>query len=69
MPSFGQWTSMICVLSIFALSGCTTVASSCAGFSRNDLSPAGTVALISVDRAGAERVIANDRNFDRLCRK
>lgn len=40
-------------------------ASSCAGFSKNNLSPEGTVALIAADRPGYERVIGNDRNGQR----
>lgn len=46
--------------------GCqSTPATSCAGFVLNNLSPQGTVALIQADRPGYERVIGNDRNFQR----
>lgn len=57
---------MIFALLAFAAAGCqSTPASSCAGFVKNDLSAAGTVALIRADRPGYERVIGNDRNFAR----
>jgi hypothetical protein len=36
-------------------------ASSCAGFEKANLSPAGTVALIRTDQPGYQRVIGNDR--------
>jgi hypothetical protein len=57
---------MICVLLGFAATGCqSTPASNCAGFQKNSLSPAGTVALIGADRAGYQRAIGNDRNGQR----
>jgi len=63
MPSFRACLTTICVLLAFAISGCqSTPANSCAGFSKNNLSPAGTVALIQADRPGYERVLGNDRN-------
>lgn len=43
--------------------------SSCAGFSLNNLSPDGAVALIKVNRPGFERVTANDNNYRRNCLK
>jgi hypothetical protein len=55
---------------LLTLASCQSVnLSNCSGFERNDLSPSGTVALLKADRAGAERVIGNDRNFDRICKK
>ncbi len=47
--------------------GCVTQksASSCGGFTKNNLSPQGFVALVQADRAGADRVAANDRNGQR----
>lgn len=55
-----------CVGSTFALAACQTASvKDCAGFTANNLSPAGFVALVAVDRAGAERVSANDRNGKR----
>ena len=62
----GLCLSMICVSSIFVIAGCqSTPANPCAGFTLNDLSPAGTVAVLGADPDGARRVIANDRNFTR----
>lgn len=52
---------MIFVGSLFLVAGCQTQsASGCAGWRQNDLSPAGLVALIKVDRPAAERVEGND---------
>jgi hypothetical protein len=57
---------MICAFAAFGLAACqSTSAPTCSGFRLNDLSPAGTVALIQADRAGAERVIGNDANYRR----
>ena len=59
-----------CLITIFAglpLVACQSATpSSCSGFVANALTPAGTVALIQADRPGAERVIGNDRNGERL---
>ena len=59
---------MICALLAFGLAGCETSrpATHCAGWVKNNLSPAGTVALIQADRPGYERVIGNDRNGERV---
>lgn len=60
--------TIACVLSMSAvLAGCGTAtpARPCAGFTANNLSPAGFVALVGADRGGAERVAANDRNGKR----
>lgn len=55
-----------CALSILALAGCqSSGVTGCAGFVLNNLSAAGTTALIEADRDGARRVIGNDRNFKR----
>lgn len=55
-----------CVLSTFLLAACqSSGATGCAGFVLNNLSPAGTSALIEADRDGARRVIGNDRNYKR----
>lgn len=63
MRRCGPCLTTICVLLVSALSGCqSTPATSCAGFVANNLSPAGTVALIEADRPGYERVLGNDRN-------
>lgn len=51
---------MITLFASSTLAACQS-ASSCGPFVKNDLSPAGTVALIRADRAGADRVIGNDR--------
>lgn len=54
------------VLLLSPLAACqSTPATSCAGFRLNNLTAAGTVALIQADRAGAERVVGNDQNFAR----
>ncbi|GAA2817377.1 hypothetical protein GCM10010836_05870 [Aminobacter aminovorans] len=66
MPSFRGFLILICVCLGFAATGCqSTPATSCAGFSKNNLSPAGTVALIKADRGAFERVAGNDRNGQR----
>lgn len=57
------------VLIASAVGGCqSTPASNCAGFTLNNLSPAGTVALIQADRTAWNRVEANDRNYERACK-
>ena len=67
MLNFATCRIAICASALFALAGCqTTSAPACSGFRLNSLSPAGTVALIRADRAGAERVEGNDANFQRL---
>lgn len=64
-----------CLITMSALAmltscqGINAKASSCAGWTRNSLSPAGTVALIQADRPGFDRVAGNDRNYDRICKK
>ena len=66
MRSFVACRTMIFVSMACVLAGCqSTPATSCAGFTRNDLSAAGTVALIQADRPGYERVIGNDRAGER----
>jgi len=67
--TFKTFLMMICAVSIsIGLAGCQGLRSSkpnagpCAGFRPNNLSPAGFVALVAVDRPGAERVAGNDRN-------
>jgi hypothetical protein len=53
---------MISVSLACAVTGCQSMpASSCAGFEKANLSPAGTVALIRTDQPGYQRVIGNDR--------
>ena len=53
MPSFRAGLIAIYVLSASALTGCrSTPASNCAGFVKNNLSPARTVALLQADRPG-----------------
>lgn len=63
-PSFSA-----CLLTISAaliLAGCQNVTpSGCSPFQRNNLTAAGTVALLHADRPGAERVISNDRAGER----
>lgn len=66
MRPFRACLTMIFVLPVLAGAACqSTPASNCAGFEKNNLSPAGTVALIQTDRPGYERVIGNDRNGSR----
>ncbi len=66
----GACRIMTFALLAFAVAGCqSTPASSCAGFQLNNLSPAGTVALIKVDRPGYENVAGNDNNYRRRCLK
>lgn len=63
MPKFSTSLIMIFVFWVCAGAACqSTPASSCAGFVKANLSPKGTVALISADRPGYERVLGNDRN-------
>ncbi len=60
MRNFSVCLIMICVLPILA--GCpSATVSGCSPFQKNNLSPAGAVALLQADRPGAERVIGNDR--------
>ncbi|MFT2214704.1 hypothetical protein [Rhizobium giardinii] len=60
MRNFSFCLIMICALPILA--GCpSATVSGCSPFQKNNLSPAGTVALLQADRPGAERVIGNDR--------
>lgn len=64
--AFGISLITIFALSTLALAGCqSSAATNCAGFRLNDLSPSGFSALVQADRAGAERVAGNDRNFRR----
>ena len=53
-------------LTLFLASCSSTPVTHCAGMVKNNLSAAGTVALIQADRPGYERVIGNDRNGERL---
>lgn len=60
MRNFSVRLIMICALPILA--GCpSATASGCSPFQKNNLSPAGTVALLQAYRPAAERVIGNDR--------
>ena len=60
MPRFSAWTIILCAS--LTLVGCASATvSGCSPFQKNNLSPAGTVALLQADRSGAERVIGNDR--------
>lgn len=67
MRSSKVYLITICALLAFGLAGCVSSnpAQSCAGWVKNNLTPAGTVALIQADRPGYERVIGNDRNGER----
>ncbi len=52
--------------SLFVLAGCgSRGASSCAGFRKANLNAAATVAVIQLDRPGAERIEGNDQNGKR----
>ena len=67
MPSARHFRIGISAFALCALAGCqSTPVPACAGFREASLSPAGTVALIAADRAGAERVEGNDANGRRL---
>lgn len=54
------------VFSLFVLAGSGSMtASSCAGFRKANLNAAATVAVIQLDRPGAERIEGNDQNGTR----
>ena len=51
------------VFSLFVLAGCGSMpAGNCAGFRKANLNAAATVAVIQLDRPGAERIEGNDQN-------
>lgn len=66
MQNYVGLRTMIFAFLVFAVAGCqSNNATSCAGWRQNNLSPAGLVALIKVDRPAAERVEGNDENGKR----
>jgi hypothetical protein len=66
MQSFAAYRTIFFAGLPFLVVACqSSNATSCAGFRQNNLSPAGLVALIKADRAGAESVEGNDENCKR----
>src|SRR5690606_27747144 len=64
MRSYAIYRTMIFAGLLLSVAGCQSDnATSCAGFRKNNLTPAGLVALTRADRAGAERVEGNDEKW------
>lgn len=68
MLNASRWTLMFCVLIISAIAaGCqSATVSGCGPFVKNNLSPAGFVALAQADRNGLNNVTGNDAAGERM---
>lgn len=63
MRNFAAYRIMICALLPFVVVDCQSIsATNCAGLCKNEISPAGLVALIKTYLVGAERVEGNDED-------